>query len=197
VLEEFRVWQLVTYLFIHDPHGFSHVLFNMLFLWMFGVELERRWGTAAFARFYFITGVGAGIATVLVSLLPFDSFARIYNVSTIGASGAIYGLILAWAWLFPQRQVLFMMLVPIPARTFAFILGAIAFLSAAGGHNSSVAEATHLSGMLIAWLYLKGPTNLRLDMNYRLTKWRMERMRRKFGVHQGGRRNDDWGRRIH
>jgi membrane associated rhomboid family serine protease len=186
VLEGLQFWQVLTYLFVHDPNGFMHVLFNMLAVWMFGVELERRWGTPAFVRFYLITGVGAGFATILVSLLPFAFANGIYKAATIGASGAVYGLILAWALIFPHRQILFMMIFPLPARVFAFILGAMSFLSAAGGLNGSVAEATHLSGLLIAWLYLKGPTNLRMELKYRMTKWRMERLRRKFGLHQGG-----------
>ena len=192
ILENLWAWQLVTYLFIHDPGGVMHVLFNMLAVWMFGVELERRWGSPAFLRFYFITGIGAGIVTVLVSLLPFGPTSHIYSIPTIGASGAVYGLILAWALIFPQRQVLFMMIFPLPARTFAFILGAMSFLFAATGRNGGVAEATHLAGLLIAYLYLKGPTNLRLELKYRMTKWRMDRMRRKFGVHQGGRRDKPW-----
>ncbi len=196
VLEQVQLWRLGTYLFIHDPYSFMHVLFNMLAVWMFGVELERRWGTPAFVRFYLITGMGAGLATVAFSLLPFAAARGIYDDATIGASGAVYGLILAWALIFPHRQILFMMIFPLPARVFAFILGAMSFLSAAGGLNGSVAEATHLSGLLIAWLYLKGPTNLRLELTYRMTKWRMERMRRRFGVHQGGKR-DDWRTRIH
>jgi membrane associated rhomboid family serine protease len=196
VLESLWLWQLGTYLFIHDPTGFMHVLFNMLAVWMFGVELERRWGTPAFVRFYLVTGVGAGLATVVVSLLPFDATRGIYGSATIGASGAVYGLILAWALIFPHRQILFMMIFPLPARVFAFILGAMSFLSAAGGLNGSVAEATHLSGLVIAWLYLKGPTNLRGELQYRLTRWRMDRMRRRFGVHPGGRK-DDWRTRVH
>ena len=196
ILEEAWVWQLFTYLFIHDPNGFMHVLFNMLAVWMFGVELERRWGTAAFVRFYLITGVGAGLVTVLASLVPVASLRHMYDIPTVGASGAIYGLILAWALLFPHRQILFMMMFPLPARVFAFILGAMSFLAAASGMNGSVAEATHLAGFVIAWLYLKGPTNLRLELKYRLTKWRMDRMRRRFGVHQGGRK-DDWRTRVH
>ena len=192
ILENFWAWQLVTYLFIHDPGGVMHVLFNMLAVWMFGVELERRWGSAAFVRFYFITGVGAGIVTALVSLLPLAATSSFYAIPTIGASGAVYGLILAWAMIFPQRQVLFMMIFPLPARTFAFILGSMSFLFAATGRNGGVAEATHLAGLLIAYLYLKGPTNLRLELKYRMTKWRMDRMRRKFGVHQGGRRDKPW-----
>src|SRR5579864_1192512 len=70
VLHQFRVWQLVTYMFLHG--GFFHIIFNMLALWMFGAELERIWGTRFFLKFYFVTGIGAGLLTVLFSLMPFD-----------------------------------------------------------------------------------------------------------------------------
>ena len=195
IFEQGRVWQVATYLFLHDPQGFGHILFNMLALWMFGVDLERRWGTVAFAKYYAVTGVGAGAATVLASLLPFDVSRSMYYVPTIGASGAIYGLLLAWALLFPHRRILFMFIFPLPARVAAAIMGAMAFLAAVSGRNSGVAEATHLAGMLAGWLYLKGPTDFRMEFRYRLTKWRMDRMRRKFGIHKGGR--DDWDRHIH
>jgi membrane associated rhomboid family serine protease len=185
VIWEGRIWQLVTHMFLHG--GVMHILFNMLLLWMFGVELERRWGSRGFMRFFLITGIGAGIVTVLVSLLPFTFTRSIYNVPTIGASGAIYALLMAWAMLFPHRTMLFMMMFPLPARTVAAILGAIAFISAVGPANSGVAEFTHLGGMLVGWLYLQGPTNLRLAIRYRITKWRMERMRKRFDVHKGGR----------
>jgi len=197
VIEQFHAWRVVTYLFVHDPGGFAHILFNMLFLWMFGVELERRWGFRGFLRYYFITGVGAGIATVLVSLLPYASTASIYEATTIGASGAIYGLLLAWALLFPHRQVLFMLIFPMPAWVLAAVMGGMSFLSAVSGRNGSVAEATHLAGLVVGWLYLKGPRNLRLDLQYRLTKWRMKRLRKKFNIHSGGRGGDGWGGTIH
>jgi len=196
VLEQGRIWQLVTYLFIHDASGFTHILFNMLALWMFGVDLERRWGTPAFVRYYFITGVGAGVATVVVSLLPFDAVRSIYYVTTVGASGAIYGLLLAWAILFPHRTILFMFIFPLQARIAALLMGGMSFLAAVSGRNGSVAEATHLAGLLVGWIYLKGPRNLQLEIRYRLTKWRMDRMRRKFNVHRGG-RSDDWRNRPH
>src|SRR4029450_7456660 len=96
VIGDLQVWRLATYLFVHDPVNIMHILFNMLALWMFGVDLEHRWGTRGFVRYYAITGIGAGIATVLVSLLPFDAVSGIYTARTIGASGAIYGLLLAW-----------------------------------------------------------------------------------------------------
>jgi membrane associated rhomboid family serine protease len=197
VVTQLQVWRLVTYLFIHDPTGFAHILFNMLALWMFGVDLERRWGTRGFVRYYAITGVGAGLATVAISLLPFDATRGIYTAVTIGASGAIYGLLLAWALLFPHRQILFMFIFPLPARVAAILMGAMSFFSAISGSNGSVAEATHLAGLVIGWIYLQGPKNMRLDLQYRLTKWRMDRMRRRFNVHQGGRGDDGWGGRVH
>ena len=190
-----QLWRPFTYMFVHDPGGFGHILFNMLALWMFGVELERRWGTQAFTRYYFVTGVGAGISQLVISLLPFEGTAGLYTVSVVGASGAVYGIILAWALLFPHRHVLFMFVFPLPARVFAMLMGAIAFLSAASGGGGPVAHIAHLGGMLFGWLYLKGPTNLQLELRYRLTRWRMDRMRRRFDVHRGGR--DDHDRRIH
>ena len=187
VVTQLQIWRLATYLFIHDPGGFTHILFNMLALWMFGVELEHRWGTRGFVRYYAITGVGAGIATVVIAMLPFDATRAIWASTTIGASGAIYGLLLAWALLFPTRQILFMFIFPLPARVAAILMGAMSFLAAVSGTNGSVAEATHLSGFVIGWLYLRGPKNLRLELQYRLTKWRMDRMRKRFNVHKGGR----------
>src|SRR5262245_27611472 len=72
VTEGGQVWRLVTYLFVHDAQGFTHILFNMLALWMFGVDLEHRWGTRGFTKYYAITGIGAGVATAIVALLPYD-----------------------------------------------------------------------------------------------------------------------------
>jgi membrane associated rhomboid family serine protease len=163
---------------------------------MFGVDLERRWGSRGFTKYYFVTGVGAGVSMVLFSLIPWAPLHSVYDVPTIGASGAVYGLLFAWALLFPGRQILFMFFFPLPSRVFVLIMGAIAFISALGASGGPVANLAHLGGLLVGWIYLKGPTDLRLELNYRLTKWRMERMRRKFNVHRGG-RDDDWERRIH
>ena len=190
-----RLWELVTYMFVHSPHTLSHILFNMLAVWMFGTELERRWGTTAFAKYYFITGIGAGLCVVAVALLPFDATRATYGAVTVGASGAVYGLLLAWAILFPHRQILFMFIFPLPARIFVLIVGAIAFFSALGAVGGPVSNLAHLGGLVVGWFYLKGPTNLRLELKYRLTRWKMERMRRRFDVHRGGR--DTWRDRIH
>ncbi|MGH9348927.1 MAG: rhomboid family intramembrane serine protease [Vicinamibacterales bacterium] len=195
VFGELAIWRPLTYMFLHG--GIFHLLFNMLALWMFGVDLERRWGTQAFTRYYFLTGIGAGLSSVIISLMPLASVRSLYDVPTVGASGAIYGLILAWAIVFPHRTILFMMLFPIPAKVFAIIMGAIAFLSAvSAGGGGAVNQIAHLGGMVVGWVYLKGPANFRLDLKYRLTKWRMDRMRRRFDVHRGG-RDDNWKNHIH
>jgi membrane associated rhomboid family serine protease len=188
VVERGWIWQLATYLFVHG--GLMHILFNMLAVWMFGVELERRWGSRAFTTYYFVTGVGAGVTVVLVSLLPFAATRATYVVPTIGASGAVYGLLMAWAILFPDRVLMLMMMFPVPARVYALLMGAIAFYSALGASGSNVSNFAHLGGLAVGYLYLKGPKgprDFKLELQYRMTKWRMERMRRKFDVHRGGR----------
>jgi membrane associated rhomboid family serine protease len=186
-----RIWQPVTYLFLHSPSGVMHILFNMLALWMFGVELERRWGTAFFVKYYFVTGVGAAASVLLLSLFPFGWTAPLWVGTTIGASGAVYGLLMAWALLFPHREILFMFIFPLQARVFVLIIGAIALLSAIGASGGPVANLAHLGGLIVGWLYLKGPRDLRATLRYHLTRWRMERMRRRFDVHRGGRK-DPW-----
>ena len=187
-------WQLVTYMFLHG--GLSHILFNMLALWMFGAELERTWGTRYFLKFYFVTGAGAGLLTVFFSLLPFGFAQQLYGSVVIGASGAIYGLLLAYALYFPDRPIYMYLVVPIPAKVFVMIMGAIAFyssLSQAGG----VANATHLGGLAVGYFYLKGAgLHPVAEVKYRYLKWKMTRARKRFDVHTGG-RHDGWDRRIH
>jgi membrane associated rhomboid family serine protease len=154
VLTKGRVWQAATYLFLHAD--VFHILFNMLAVWMFGVDLERRWGTPAFVRYYAVTGVGAAICTLLVSLLPFGH--DTYLATTIGASGAVYGLLMAWAIVFPHRTILFLGVFPLSARVFALIMGAISFSQALNqGGGTTVAHVAHLGGMIAGYWYLKTP----------------------------------------
>ncbi len=194
VLRELWVWQLVTYMFLHG--GIFHILFNMLALWMFGAELEAIWGTRYFLKFYFVTGIGAGALTVLFSLLPFAFAQQLQHAIIIGASGAIYGLLLAYALYFPDRPIYMYFVFPIPAKIFVAIMGAIAFVSSLG-ETGGVANATHLGGLLVAYLFLKGArVHPILEIKYRYNKWRLNRVRRKFDVYSGG-RADDWDRRVH
>jgi membrane associated rhomboid family serine protease len=195
VMHSFQVWRLGTYMFLHG--GVFHIVFNMLALWMFGAELERTWGTRYFLKFYFVTGIGAAVLTVLFSLLPFGFARQLQDAYIVGASGAIYGLLLAYAIYFPERPIL-LIVFWVPARLCVTILGAIAVfasLTEAGG----VANATHLGGLLVGYLYLKG-SNSNVDpiseMKYRYLKWKINRLRKKFDVYSGG-RADDWDRRVH
>jgi len=197
VVEHFRLWQPLTYMFVHQ--GIFHLVFNMLGIWMFGVELERRWGTRAFTKFFLICGLSAGLATVAVGLLPIDAAWRLrtYAGVTVGASGAFYGLAYAWARAFPYRSVLMFLVFPVQARWFVVILIAMDFAVAASSRLSSgVAHFAHFAGLLAAYIYLntgsgRGPGGLIAELKYRYLKWKMNQLRKKFDVHEGG-RNKPW-----
>jgi membrane associated rhomboid family serine protease len=188
------LWQPVTYMFLH--RDFFHILFNMLGIWMFGVELERLWGTKFFLRYYGVTGIGAALTTIAVALLPFGLFSFTYSAITMGASGALYGLLLAYATYYPNRPILMFLLFPIPAKYFVIIIGAISFLSSIGGGERGIAHAAHLGGLLFGYLYLhSGRGGMTAEIKYRYLKWKMNRLRRKFDVYSGGR--GDWDRHVH
>lgn len=199
VFEQFALWQLVTYMFLHDIGGVGHILINMLSLWMFGTELERTWGTRFFTKYYFVTGIGAAVTTLIVSLFVGD----IYYTITVGASGAIYGLLLAYGMYFPNRPIYLYFVFPIPAKYFVMIVGAIAFLSAMGGPGGGVAHFAHLGGLVVGYLYLKGLRARPFDeIKYRWLRWKMGRARNRFDVYSGGRSSDDdwksdWKKHIH
>ena len=162
VWKKFFLWQLVTYLFLHG--GISHLLFNLIALWMFGGELENYWGSPKFLRYFFFCGVGAGICTVVFS--P-DQF-----VPVIGASGAIYGLLLAYGWLFPNRPIYIYFLFPIPAKYFVILFGLIEFFSSLGGTGGGVAHLTHLGGLLFGLSYMLYPVlRQKVRREYYKRKW--------------------------
>src|SRR5205814_1006538 len=177
------VWQVGTYMFLHG--GIFHIVFNMLALWMFGAELERMWGTRYFLKFYLVTGIGAGALTVLFSLLPFAFARQLQFANVIGASGAIYGLLLAYALYFPDRPIYMYFVFPIPAKIFVAIMGAIAFLSSmseAGG----VANATHLGGLLVGYVFLKSARIHPIpELKYRYLKCKINRVGKKFHLCYG------------
>ena len=181
---QLALWQPVTYMFLHG--GIGHLLFNMLALWMFGTELERMWGTRFFVRYYMVTGIGAALLTVAWSLSPLPYANEIYQSVVIGASGAIYGLLLAYGLYFPTREIYLYFLFPIQARYFVMIAGAIAFLSSVGSSGGGVAHVAHLGGLLVGYLYLKGRRGPLDEIKYRWLKWRLGRSRSRFEVHQGG-----------
>ena len=197
VFEQFALWQPLTYMFLHGSVG--HIFFNMLGLWMFGTELERTWGTRFFTKYYLITGVGAAVTGLLLGFVS----DRFYYMSTVGASGAIFGLLIAYAMYFPNREILVYFLFPIPVRVFVAIFGAIALLNTVSGQNNGVADYAHLGGLVVGYLYLKSLRSRPMDeLKYRYLRWKMGRARSKFDVYSGGRNPDDdwkhdWKKHIH
>ncbi|HET7100771.1 MAG TPA: rhomboid family intramembrane serine protease [Terriglobia bacterium] len=189
VVHRLFLWQLATYLFLHG--GFFHILFNMFALWMFGPDLEQRWGGTEFLKFYFLCGIGAGVFDVVLTTL-FGSPLSL----TIGASGAIYGLLLAFGVIFPNRPIFIWFVIPIKAKWFVVIIGAIEFFSQISGPGSNIAHLAHLGGMLVAYLYLRG-NGLSGRMQLRYEDWRRARLRRKFEVYmRDHERKDDPDRWI-
>jgi membrane associated rhomboid family serine protease len=175
VWKNYFLWQLATYIFLHG--GIGHILFNLLALWMFGGELESNWGSRKFLFYFFFCGIGAGICTVLFTPFPYD------RIPVIGASGAIYGILLAFGWLFPNRLIYIYFLFPIPAKYFVVIFGLLEFLYfSRGGTGSGVAHLTHLGGLLFGIIYMAYP--------YIRQKIRREYYRRKWG--QKGPGNKDY-----
>ncbi len=188
--QKFYIWQVVSYIFLHG--GVWHLVFNMLALFMFGCELERAWGIRRFMRYYFVTGIGAGLCVFI--------FPGNYYTSTLGASGAIYGLLLAYGLLFPNRVIYLSMIIPLQAKVFVFIMGAIAFLSALSSGNSGISNVAHLGGMLFGYLLLKRTRHSsslgRIRQNY--YEWKLRRARRKFQVYLNKKgRNGQDGPTIH
>jgi len=172
VWKELYLWQLFTYIFLHG--GFEHILFNLLALWMFGGELENYWGSRRFLFYFFFCGIGAGICTVV--------FAPTQWFPVIGASGAIYGLLLAFGWLFPNRLIYIYFLFPIPAKYFVIFYGFLEFIYASkGGTGGGVAHLTHLGGLLFGLLYMGYPAVRQ--------KIRRERYRRQWSQKGPGNKN--------
>ena len=175
VASDFHFYQLFTYIFMHA--GFEHIFFNMFALWMFGVVVEQMWGARRFLFYYLVCGIGAGVlqevsqfgslyVTLSSSGMPFE-FADLFHLSpadthalnawnTVGASGAVYGILLAFGMLFPdQRIFIFPLPIPIKAKWFVIFYVVIELFSALGTSNSQVAHFAHLGGMLFGYLLIR------------------------------------------
>jgi len=159
------IFQAVTYMFLHGDLG--HIGFNMLSFWMFGSEMERTWGTRRFLTYYTICGVGAALTTV-----AFDPFSP---QPTIGASGAILGVLLAYGMTFPDRTILFNFFIPMRARTFIILLIGMQVLFFHSYMASGIAVVAHLGGMLFGYLYLKKVWRVRALAGE--IRWRLRRRR--------------------
>ena len=185
--ENFQTWQFVSYMFMHGD--FTHLLFNMFALWMFGSVLEQVWGPKRFLTFFMVTGIGAGLVQLLVAyirisalegaLLPeqieevyanghelwlrgqtysdaaMSSLHRILNVPTVGASGAVFGILLAFGMLFPNTMIYVFFAIPIKARYFVLIYGVAELYFGVTGTQDGIAHFAHLGGMVFGFFLLK------------------------------------------
>jgi membrane associated rhomboid family serine protease len=157
ISHSFHIWQFFTYMFLHG--GFFHIAFNMFALWMFGSDIEREWGGREFLKFYLLCGVGAGVINFLLTMNS--------PVPVIGASGAIYGVLVAYAMMYPNRMIYIYFLFPIKVKYLVIGFAAIEFISSWNRAGDGVAHFAHLGGMLIGYLYLK-------------SDWRLPRLAGKF-----------------
>jgi len=148
VVKRLMLWQLLSYLFIHL--GVWHLVINMLMLWMFGSVIESVWGSKRFLFYYFLTGIGAGCCSII--------FAFNQGVPVVGASGAIFGLLVAYAVMFPDAVILLFFIFPMRMKYAAMVLAGINLLGALSNPGGSIAYIAHLGGGLIGYLYLQSET---------------------------------------
>lgn len=149
----FYPWQLITYMFLHG--GIGHIFFNLFALWIFGTAIENTIGTRRFTQYYFLTGIGAGILHFLITGS---------GAAVIGASGAVFGLLIAFGMMFPNREIFFLFIpVPIKAKYFVVMYGAFELMMGVSSLQTGIAHFAHLGGMVVGYLlirYWKLPTNL-------------------------------------
>jgi len=187
------LWQPFTYLFLHDLGSIWHILMNMFTLWMFGRELELVWGRNRFLRYYFMTGVGAGLINVIVKMAPAlfgQGIPRTAYIPTIGASGAIFGILVACAILFPDRRVyVFPLPVPLSMRTVVILMTVVTFLGTFGLGADNISHLCHLGGMLVGFVYLRRGSFL-YSLRNSVSDWQYHRNQRRFKIYLGKHRKD-------
>ncbi|MGE3975197.1 MAG: rhomboid family intramembrane serine protease [Bdellovibrionales bacterium] len=158
LITKFFVWQPLTYMFLHSTDGITHILFNMLLLWWLGSELEQQWGKRFFTLYYIVCGVGAAVLYTIAILVFSLATEKVQPLFTpvVGASGAIFGLMLAYGIIFGERTVYFFFVFPMKARIFVMILGGIevVMLLNNGVGGSNVANLAHLGGLITGFLFL-------------------------------------------
>lgn len=156
--KDFYIWQPVTYLFLHDSSNVLHVVLNQLMLWWLGSELEQKWGSKFFLLYYLVTGAGAAIIYFIITMayvFVTDTIQPLV-IPVVGASGAIFGLMVAYGILFGERLVYFMFVFPMKAKYFVLLLGGMEFmmLLSNGIGGGQVANLAHIGGVISGFLFL-------------------------------------------
>ncbi len=147
----FEFWQVVTYGFLHDPNSITHIVFNMLALWMFGGPIERLFGARPFAIYYLICVIGAAVAQLFVMRFFTGGF-----YATLGASGGVMGLLLAFGMMYPNARVIALLLpIPMPAWLFVILYGGLELFLGVTGTQAGVAHFAHLGGMAFGFVLIQ------------------------------------------
>jgi membrane associated rhomboid family serine protease len=173
VVGKLRVWQPLTYMFLHG--GVFHLLFNLLIIWMMGAEVERFWGKREFLKYYLLCGLGAAAL----------GFVFAYHSLVIGASGAVFGIMVAFGLMFPDRTIYLWFVVPVPAKILVLVLFALELLVI--GSRDGVAHFAHVGGAVTGFLYMRFGWRDRLDLSALTARWR----RRHLTLHSGDRGTAD------
>lgn len=143
-----EIWRFFTYMFLHG--GLFHIGMNMFLLWMFGTQVEARWGMRPFLLYYIICGLGGAATYGIFNLVGLESF-----IPMLGASGAVFGILLAYGLIFPDAVILVMMIFPMKAKYAVILFGLIALMSSVGNNNDGIAHLAHLGGMITGFIFLR------------------------------------------
>jgi membrane associated rhomboid family serine protease len=149
----FYPWQFVSYLFMHANLG--HIFFNLFALWMFGQAIENYWGSKRFLIYFFVCGIGGGLAYVLINGSPVLTPQGFYYVPTIGDSGAVFGILAAFGLMFPERRIYLWFLVPMKAKYFVIIFGVLELFFGVFGYERGVAHWAHVGGAVVGFILIK------------------------------------------
>lgn len=207
---DFKIYQLITYMFMHG--NFAHILFNMFAVWMFGRIVESAWGSRRFLIYYLICGIGAGLfqeiaqyidyaasgmsaydsVNIGTAIIPMDTYLNM--LTTVGASGAVYGILLAFGLSYPEDR-LFIIPIPIPIKAKYFVIGyaVIELVSGLSSSNDGVAHFAHLGGMVIGFLlilYWTKQNSMSGGYLEKLKNWFQNRRKPKMKVHYGEKEAD-------
>ena len=169
-----QLWQPVTYMFLHDPYGIGHILWNMLILWMFGSPLEGFWGPKGFLKFYFICGIGAGAMILLTGLfVPSQQ-----EIPTLGASGALFGMMVAFGFLYPNSLIYLFGVFPIKGKHLVMLFVGLSVVQALTLGGTNVSLSAHFGGMLFGFFLVTGWWKPKKAWD-RIKLWRMKRKYKK------------------
>ena len=172
-----HLWQPFTYMWLHA--GFGHILMNMLMLWMFGSQLAMAWGPKRFLRFYLICGVGAGLMIATYPYLMMSIHPEGLVTHTLGASGAVYGVLLGYSLTWPDRTI--MLIFPPVAFRAIWLIPGLFFMSMMFQSGQNISHIGHLGGVIVGWIYLrrKGHANAIFTLSHLKSRWKRYQMRKK------------------